>query len=161
MKLQICLIKNHFLCFLRDILIIYIFIPTKCQQKANKNLGSIFGCIFDEFPEGTAMCILSNKIFGSRELRKVTYPFRSNCPLEFCKCAIAWYTSCGLEILFFFKVEFLFFNSVPKKRHINKAHIHNFPTQAFICRSVDQTNSCESVNVVFLLEKVIENIIKS
>lgn len=61
----------------------------------------------------------------------------------------------------FLKVEFLFFYSGPKKRHINKAHIHNFPTQAFICRSVDQINSCESVNVVILLETIIENIRKS
>ena len=121
--------------------------PTKMPQKSWQH----FWLHEDEFPEGTAMCILSNKIFGSRELRKVTYPFRSNCPLEFCKCAIAWYTSCGLEILFLFsvKVEFLSFNSGPKKRHVAKAHIHNFPTQAFICRSVDQINSCESVNVVY------------
>lgn len=93
-KLQICLIKNHFLCFFSDILDnLYIHshkMPKKNQQKSWQH----FWLHEDEVPEGTAMCILSNKIFGSRELRKVTYPFRSNCPLEFCKCAIAWYTSC-------------------------------------------------------------------
>ena len=93
-KLQICLIKNHFLCFFSDILDnLYIHshkMPKKKQQKSWQH----FWLHEDEVPEGTAMCILSNKIFGSRELRKVTYPFRSNCPLEFCKCAIAWYTSC-------------------------------------------------------------------